>query len=138
MRSLKTKNTYRAPKRADLMKWDGCTVDFTITAKGKSVRQYTDEGHEAMTRDVLCAEYPRIEVRKTSGGYVCQYRVCKAYAVKLAFGCSMGSAVSSGLGNVCRNGWDATDLDIQARTNARKPDPEQQNALLLQLRGLLE
>lgn len=118
-----------------MMKWDGCTVDFRITSNGKSVRQYAARGLKAMTRDVQCAEFPNIEVRNASGGYVCQYRVSKTKAVLLAFGCSMGSAVSQGLGNVCKSGFDAKELDRRARA-AKKPAPKPVDPLLLQLMGL--
>lgn len=108
--------------REQTKRFYGCTVDFTITAKGESLRQYhKGRGHKALTRDVVCAEYPGVEVRRDGqGGYVCQYRLSKTIALYMAGGSGMGQAAALGLGMVCRCGWDAKALRKKAMEQSRK------------------
>jgi len=96
---------------------------FTITAVGKSIRKFNGKD-SAMTRDVKC-EFPNIEVRNDGAGlYVCQYRISKTVAVRLAIGCGMGDAVTNALTAIKMNGYDAKTLHRKAlAAKGSKPAP---------------
>lgn len=125
---MATKRNNRV-SRTTLMEWYGCDIDFTITSKNESVRPFNGRANRAVTRDVITENYTGIEVRRDGHGcYVCQYRLSKTIAIRLAFGSSMQDAVAMGLGAIRRNGLTAKTLRAKSVEAAKKPAPATESA----------